>query len=289
MIGAKTYLDFRPDANLVILDEQSSIGGVWCKEKIYPSLFAQMKIGLFEYSFYPMRHEGITENGYISGSTIHHYLNDFAWDHDLVRRTRLQNKVTDVSRLPGAGGWRLSLEGRAPIECTKLIYASGATSHAVIPAWPSAGFTSPVIHSVDTGAHLDALRGVRSATVIGGAKSAYDTVYMLLKSGARVNWVIRPDGSGPLALMPPTLLGVFNTGDVVTTRAMSMMGASIMDTDGFGHQFFQRTALGKFAARSFWQIADYLAARHAGYSKSENMEKLRPEPHGNGYVKTSVP
>lgn len=239
-----------------------------------------MKIGLFEYSFYPMRHEGITENGYISGETIHHYLNDFAWDYDLVRRTRLDTTVTNVSRI--AGGWRLEIAGKDPIECTKVIYASGATSHAVIPKWPNSGFTSPIMHSVDTGKHLETLRSVKTATIIGGAKSAYDTAFMLLKAGIKVHWIIRPDGSGPLALMPPTLLGCLNTGDVVTTRAMSMMGASIMDTDGFGHQFFQRTTLGKFAAKSFWQVADYLAANHAGYSKSENLEKLRPEPHGNG-------
>ncbi|KAI0886567.1 cofactor FMO1 FAD enzyme [Annulohypoxylon maeteangense] len=281
LISAKTYLDFRPTANLVVLDEQASIGGVWSEEKIYPSLYAQIKHGLFEYSFYPMRHEGITEDGYISGNTIHTYLNDFAWDFDLVRRIRLQTTVANVSRAP-SGGWHLEIVGKPPIECTKLIYASGATSHPVVPTWPTDNFRSPVIHSSELGSHLDALNKIGSATVIGGAKSSYDTVFFLLNAGKKVNWIIREDGSGPLAIMPPLLFGSVNTMDIVTSRFVTLMGSSIMSTDGIGHQFFQRTLLGRFIAWVFWLVVNWIADRHAGYSKSENAKKLRPMPHGNG-------
>src|SRR6266568_2645545 len=78
----------------------------------------QMKHGLFEYSFYPMRHEGMSDDNYISGSCIHAYLNDFAWDFDLTRRIRLQTTVTNVSRIPGRG-WRLGIAGKPVIECEK--------------------------------------------------------------------------------------------------------------------------------------------------------------------------
>ncbi|KAK4243206.1 hypothetical protein C7999DRAFT_18416 [Corynascus novoguineensis] len=295
LICAKTYLDFRPSASLIIIDDQASIGGVWSAEKIYPSLYAQIKHGLFEYSFYPMRHEGISPDGYVSGHTIHAYLNDFAWDHDLVRRTRLGTRVTEVSQLPG-GGWRLELyaTGRTPgpkyaIECEKLIYASGATSHAVRPAWPTDDlFKSPIIHSSELGTNLAALDSpkVRSVTVVGGAKSSFDTVFYLLKAGKKVDWVIRDDsdgsGSGPMAIMPPTLLGLVNTMTAVTTRVMVLLGSSIDSTDGAGHQFFQRTYLGRFLAWLFWLALNWIADRHAGYSKSENASKLRPVPHGNG-------
>ncbi|KAL7942031.1 cofactor FMO1 FAD enzyme [Trichoderma barbatum] len=281
LISAKTYLDFAPTTNLVIIDEQSSFGGVWATDKLYPGLYAQIKHGLFEYSFYPMKHEGITDDGYVSGETIHNYLTDFAQDYDLIRRTRLRTRVTQVIRLP-SGGWRLEIEDKAPIECEKLIYASGATSHPVVPAWPRNNFNSPVIHSSEMGVHLEALGKIKSATVIGGAKSAYDTVFFLLNAGKKVNWIIRDDGSGPLAIMPPTLLGLRNTMDVVTTRFMALMGMSIMSTDGAGHQFFQRTALGRGFVYVFWLIVNYIADRHSGYSKSDNARKLRPGPEGNG-------
>ncbi|KAK8029897.1 hypothetical protein PG993_011188 [Apiospora rasikravindrae] len=281
LISAKTYLDFMPSANLIIIDDNSTFGGVWSAEKIYPSLYAQIKHGLFEYSFYPMRNEGITEDGYISGQTIHQYLNDFAWDFDLIRRSRLQTTVTHVFRTVW-GGWRLELGGKAPVECTKLIYASGATSHPVIPNWPNKGFCSPIIHSAEIGTHLKTLKNIESATVVGGAKSSYDTVFLLLKAGKKVDWIIREDGSGPLAIMPPTLLGMANTMDVVTTRFVALMGCSIMNTDGSIQNFIQRTYLGQVIAWLFWILVNWIAERHAGYSKSENAKKLRPGPHGNG-------
>ena len=290
LIGAKTYLELDPGASLVLLDDQASIGGVWCAEKLYPSLYAQIKHGLFEYSFYPMRKEGITPDGYISGDTIHRYLNDFARDYDLVRRTRLRTKVVRVERLPGSGGdanasgWRLELEGKPALECAKLIYASGATSHPVMPSWPTSNFRSPIIHSSDMGMHLDALEKVHSVTVVGAAKSAYDTVFYLLSTGKRVEWIIREDGSGPLAIMPPTILGLVNTMDAVGTRFVAMMGSSIMNTKGRAYRFVQKTRLGRLVARGFWKTLTAIAGAHAGYSKSTNAQKLRPLPHGNGYV-----
>ncbi|PHH59142.1 hypothetical protein CDD81_3700 [Ophiocordyceps australis] len=282
LISAKTYLELQPSANVIIVDEQASIGGVWSREKIYPSLYAQIKHGLFEYSFYPMRHEGVTADGYVSGDTIHAYLNDFASDFGLVPRLRLGTRVSQVSRRAG-GGWRLEVQHQRAIECDKLIYASGATSHPVVPAWPrSPGFSAPVIHSSETGSHLEALAKTPSATVVGGAKSSFDSVFLLLSNGTRVDWVIRDHGSGPLALMPPTLLGAVNTMDVVTTRFVALMGTTIMNTDGAARQFLQRTLLGRLLAHVFWLVVNWIADRHAGYSKSANASKLRPEPHGNG-------
>ncbi|CAJ2505543.1 Uu.00g129370.m01.CDS01 [Anthostomella pinea] len=283
LIAAKTYLDFEQNANLVLLDDQSSIGGVWCAEKIYPSLFAQIKYRLFEYSFYPMRNEGVSADGYISGETINTYLNDFARDYGLVRRTRLRTKVVKVDRLAGKG-WRLDLAGKPPIECAKLIYASGATSHPVIPSWPQTEFHSPIIHSSELGAHLEALDKIRTAMVVGAAKSAYDVVFHLLKAGKQVNWIIREDGSGPLAIMPPTILGLVNTMDAVATKVVAALGASIMQTDGPTSYVLQRTRVGRTLTRAFWSALTAIADRHAGYAKSPNAEKLRPLPYGNGYV-----
>ncbi|KAI2617408.1 cofactor FMO1 FAD enzyme [Hypoxylon sp. NC1633] len=281
LIAAKTYLEFVPNASLILIDDQASIGGVWCKEKIYPSLFAQIKYGQFEYSFYPMRREGITRDGYISGKTINIYLNDFARDYDLVRRTRLLTKVVQVSRLP-TGGWKLDLQGKPSIETAKLIYASGATSHPVVPSWPQFNFNSPIIHSSEMGRHLEVLNKIQTATVVGAAKSAYDTVFLLLKAGKKVNWIIREDGSGPLAIMPPTIFGLVNTMDAVATKMVGSLGSSIMRTTGPGYLFFNKTRIGRVIAKTFWKSLTWVAESHAGYARSPNAQKLRPLPHGNG-------
>jgi hypothetical protein len=282
LICAKTYLEFEPHTNLILVDNGESIGGSWRKERIYPSLYAQVKYGQFEYSFFPMRHEGISNDGYIPGDTINRYLIDFAETYDLVRRSRLSTTVREIIRLSGCG-WRLELEGEnRAIECKKLIYCSGPTSHAVIPSWPTSNFNVPIIHSTETGTHLDAFDKIRRATVVGGAKSAFDTVFLLLKAGKHVDWVIRKDGSGAAALMPPTIFGLVNTIDVMSTRMFAAFGASIMATKGFRYRFIHRTVLGRVCHKAFWRITNWIAETHAGYSNSHNAYKLRALPHGEG-------
>ncbi|KAI0476271.1 cofactor FMO1 FAD enzyme [Xylariaceae sp. FL0804] len=281
LISAKTYLDFEPNAKLIILDNHETIGGTWAKERLYPSLYAQSKIGLFEYSFYPMRNEGITKDGYISCATIHKYLNDFAEDYNLVERTRLLHTVTTIERL-SEGGWRLNIANKPAIETAKLIWASGQSSDPVVPKYPQTNFHAPIIHSADTGRHLDAIEKCQSATVVGAAKSAFDTVFLLLNAGKKVDWIIRDDGSGPLAVMPPTIFGLFNSVDVISTRFSALFGASIMKTSGPGYQFFHRTRLGRAVAQGWWKAVHYISAYSCGYAKNANTEKLRPLPRSNG-------
>ncbi|KAK4221310.1 cofactor FMO1 FAD enzyme [Podospora fimiseda] len=288
LICAKTYLDFSPNANLILIEKATSVGGVWNKENIYPNLYAQIKYGQFEYSFCPMRKEGVTHDNYISGETINTYLEEFAKNYGLLNRTRFRTTVVKVLRLSDGNGWRLHLEleekGQEEIiDCIKLIYASGCTSHPTIPSFPQSTFNIPIIHSQQTGSYLrgDTLTSLKSITVVGGGKSAFDTVFLLLDAGKKVNWIIRPDssGSGPLAIMSPTVLGLVNSMDVVATRFMAMLSPSIMNTKGPGYNFFHRTMLGRLFVRWFWWLVTKIAASHAGYDRSANAEKLRPFPY----------
>ena len=280
LIGARTYLQLAPTTNLVILDDAKSIGGVWSKEKIYPNLFAQVGYGMFEYSFRPMKRENITSDRYISGETIHKYLSDFARDCDLTRRLRLETHIEKVEKSP-IGGWKLTLTHGAPISCEKLIYASGPTSQPVIPRWPDQGFDRSIIHSSEVGSSMDALESVDRVTVVGAAKSSYDTVYLLIVAGKKVDWIIREDGSGPLAMCPPRFFG-FNAVDFCSTRAAASFSPSIMNTTGLWNNFLQRTTLGMIMLTLYWRLATWLGARHAGYARTENLSKLRPIPVGQG-------
>jgi len=273
-------LKLAPETNLIILDDGDTIGGVWSKEKIYPNLFAQIGHGLFEYSFYPMKKENISKDRYIPGETIHNYLNDFAVDHGLSMRTRLRSSVTTAEK--SGKGWRLTISEAPSIICDRLIYASGATSKPYFPKWPHVGFSKPIIHSSEVGQNLEALQNLDHATVVGGAKSSYDTVFMLLKSGKKVDWIIRADGSGPLAIMPPRMFKVFNTVDIMATRAMSNFSPCIMQTKGIWYKFLQKTKLGRACTKIFWRNVTRIAEYHAGYAKSANAAKLRPVPFGYG-------
>ena len=68
LVFAKTYLELAPDTDLIIVDEGKSVGGVWSEERLYPDLYAHVSHPLFEYSFYPMPKEGVSKDGFISGT-----------------------------------------------------------------------------------------------------------------------------------------------------------------------------------------------------------------------------
>ena len=283
LIAATTYLRLAPNTKLLIVDNGVSIGGVWSKERIYPNLFAQVGHGLFEYSFYPMKKEGLTPDRYISGNTIHNYLNDFAKDHDLVRRIRLNTAVLNIEKTDSEL-WRLNLKNADSLKAKKLIVASGVSSDPFTPSWPKEKFNKPIIHSAQIGTSLDTLQGPQTnrVIVVGAAKSAYDTVFLLLKAGKKVDWIIREDGSGPLAIMPPRLLGVLNTVDVMATRALACFSPAILSTSGIWYKFLHKTRVGRALTTKFWRNLTRAAEFHAGYSKSENAAKLRPIPTGYG-------
>lgn len=284
MAAAQTFLKLAPGTNLLIVDDSASIGGIWSQERIYPSLYAQISYPLFEYSFYPMKEEGISHDGFVSGQAIHNYLASFAEDHDLVRRTRLRTRVTQVRRNNTGQGWIAEIHPGQSIECDKLIYATGANSSPIRPAWPRDNFEKPVIHSLEIAAYLPRIEGdqVQRATVVGASKSSYDTVFQLLKAGKKVDWVIRKSPSGPFSIFAPTFMGLWNIADHISTRFASSLSPSIMSTSGPWNGFLQRTVIGRSVTRLYWHVATRLAAQYARFSDSMHTESLRPWPHGDG-------
>nr|D2E9W9.1 RecName: Full=FAD-dependent monooxygenase DEP4; AltName: Full=Depudecin biosynthesis cluster protein 1 [Alternaria brassicicola]ACZ57547.1 predicted monooxygenase [Alternaria brassicicola] len=284
LMAARTYLELAPETNLLIVDDSSTVGGVWSKERIYPSLFAQISHPLFEYSFYPMPKDDISPDGFVSGKTIHNYLTSFTRDHNLLPRLRLNTRVERVRRGPSdAGGWVLDIKEGNPLLCHKLIYATGANSSPIIPTWPRQTFEQPVIHSLDLGKHQDYIaKSVETATVVGRSKSSYDAVYHLLCEGKRVNWVMRDGLSGPFSLYAPTFMGLWNIADHISTRFASSFSPCIMNTSGFCYNFLQRNAVGRTLTNVYWRAANYLSVSHAEYWRTPNAEKLRPRPYSDG-------
>lgn len=121
--------------------------------------------------------------------------------------------------------WRLDIKNADGVKTEKLIVASGVSSDPYTPSWPKENFNQPIIHSAQVGTSLETLQSPTTdrVVVLGAAKSAYDTVFLLLKAGKKVDWIIHEDGSGPLAIMPPRILGIFNTVDIMATRALASL------------------------------------------------------------------
>ena len=237
-----------------------------------------------------MKKENLTPDRYIGGETINRYLNDFARDYDLVRRIRLRTHVTKVEHLD-EDGWRLIIDGAPAIRADRVVYATGVSSDMYVPQIAKDNFHKPVIHSGQIGTSLESLQGpdTQRATVVGAAKSSYDTVFLLIKAGKKVDWIIREDGSGPLAIMPPRLMGVLNTVDVMATRALASFSPAILNTSGVWYKCLHKTRVGRFIVKAFWRTVAGMAESHAGYHRNANAARLRPIPYGYGFVSQTTP
>ncbi|KAJ5762642.1 cofactor FMO1 FAD enzyme [Penicillium manginii] len=253
LVAAQTYLKLAPETNLVVLDDGETIGGIWSQERIYPSLYAQISYPLFEYSFYPMKNEGISPDGFISGQAIHNYLASFAKDNDLMRYIRLQTRVSHVRRNADHKGWIVETH-------------SGARQ----------------IEYIASNLSLIESDAIQRATVVGASKSSYDTVYQLLKAGKKVDWVIRPSASGAFSIFAPTFMGLWHISDHISTRFASSFSPSIMSCNGLWDGFLQRSVIGRSLMRVYWQFATALAGRYARFGDDEHTEHLRPWPHTDG-------
>lgn len=240
-----------------------------------------------------MKAKDLSPARYISGKTINEYLHDFAEKSNLKDVIRLRTKVLSIKKQDTkAANWLLTIENsnqESLIETTKLIVASGVSSDPYIPDIPRTAFSRPVIHSaqIGTSASEFKLPNVQRVVVLGAAKSAYDAVFIMLKQGKKVDWVIREDGTGPLPIMPPQF-GFLNTVDVVATRFFAGFSPAIEQTEGLWYYVLQRSWIGRKFTTLIWKTVTYLADRHAGYSRNDNFAKLRPVPVGYGYITSHI-
>ncbi|MCJ1396071.1 hypothetical protein MMC18_008959 [Xylographa bjoerkii] len=275
LTAAKTYLKLEPQTNLTIIESDDSVGGVWSKKRIYPNLVAQVPHGLFNYPDHPMPKSGETDHHLVTGFMIQHYLEKYAEDYDLLPRIRFNTWVETAERCPR--GWRLKI-GESYIETTKLIVATGLTSVPNVPSFKVEKNSIPVIHSRDIAANVPRVASddVQGVVVVGAAKSAYDAVYLLCSMGKRVTWIIRPDGAGPMPIMPAEMFGI-NTISIGSTRLMNYLSPSLFNSKGFLADFFYRTALGRWLTNAHWRMNTRRSYDAAGFDKGGNIALLKPE------------
>ncbi|TAQ86979.1 hypothetical protein B7494_g4682 [Chlorociboria aeruginascens] len=282
LVAARTYLRLQPNVNLVIIDSDTSVGGVWSEDRLYPNLVAQVNLGLFNYTDTPMPAAGVTSKRQVTGRMIHNYLQKYAEDHDLLKRVRFSTFVEKAERC--SRGWRLHFrDSIETIETEKLMVATGVTSIANMPEYVPVDVSIPVIHSKDLGASFDYLKdnnAIQRVIVVGAAKSAYDAVYLLISMGKKVTWIIRPDGAGPLAILPSELLGFWSSIGVASTRMMTNLSPSIFNTKGTLYNFFQKSTVGRWMTGKFWDVVAALSDSHAGYNAGDHVAALRPEVDG---------
>ncbi|THZ59995.1 dimethylaniline monooxygenase (N-oxide forming) [Aureobasidium pullulans] len=183
---AATYLQVNSDATILVLEAQSTVGGVWSEERQYPDLKSNNMLGTYEYPDFPMdtKTYGVKPGEHIPGHVIHRYLSDYAKKTGVYARIQFETKVLEASRNSNGEGWILTTDSSslATLFTRKLVVATGLTSEPFIPSFTGAElFTTSnglLIHSRDFNKHTSRLFDKStSVIVLGGSKSAWDVAY----------------------------------------------------------------------------------------------------------------
>ncbi|RDW64528.1 flavin-containing monooxygenase [Aspergillus mulundensis] len=294
---AKTYLQVHPSAKLVIVDEASSLGGTWARERLYPGLKTNNVFGSYELSDYPMVPEryGVEGKGtgHIPGEVVHAYLCDVAGHFRLTERVRLGTRVVDA--MIEKEVWEVKTESRSAgsqrvekIYAKKLVIATGLTSTPYIPHIPgSRAFGGLILHSKQLREQAQALAQCKRVVVVGGNKSAWDVCYTAAKAGAQVDMVIRPSGGGPSYLWPRQFsLGPFK----ISLAKLSLIRLFTLfdpapapypltpspSRPSWVKRFLHRARLGQWITHLFWSYLDYIIRKMNGYNSHPDLKKLEP-------------
>lgn len=154
-------------ADLVILEREMRVGGVW-QANSYPGLACDVPSNLYSLSFAPNPH---WSRRFAPGEEIRSYLERVARDHGLQPHLRLGTEVRTAAWDDETGRWRLHLAGGEVVEAELLIVACGQLARPQIPDVPGlTDFAGPAFHSSHWDHDLD-LTGLRVAVLGTGASA----------------------------------------------------------------------------------------------------------------------
>jgi len=303
LCAAKTFLQYDPDADIVIIDANKTIGGVWSRERLYPTLKTNNLFSTVDFSDFPMDalRFGINPGEHVTGETMHSYIKAYADHFNLTHRVRFNTRVKEIThREPvdeGHTSWDIEIENGETLHCRKLVVATGTQTNPHMPAIDGIeDFRAPFVHSSSLGERTEELMNnpeIKTIGVIGGSKSAYDAVFLAASTGHDVEWIIRKSGRGPTWVVPArTMMGPFLAlrERLVTRRLMSLMSPwPFPDYSGFAwlRNFLHFSWLGKLVAQRFWGKVHAGSLRDCRYRENEHYEVLEPEQNPFWYGTSS--
>ena len=229
-----------------------------------------------------MSSEDIGDDGSIPGSCVHRYLTEYATKFGLISRLRLGTGVQEVTRTEDGALWNVQLaHNKGNLTCEKIIVATGLTSQPYIPTIPNQEYEGEILHTKELGKPETLQRigksAIKRVLVYGGSKSAFDAVYMLLREGKYVEWVIR-NGNGPSIMAPITVLGSPSF-RLSNSRFLGMFSPNVFDKSSISHRLLHgvgSTRVARGFVTGFWKTMTYLLERPARYSATENGRALKP-------------
>ncbi|TFK38878.1 hypothetical protein BDQ12DRAFT_604602 [Crucibulum laeve] len=194
-----------------VITRDMSVGGVWCRDRIYPGLTINNVHGEYRFSSLemPPPATSVETGGHITGVDMCNYMESFAEKFLNGRVTFHFETEFHNLRRDEAGTWHVKTEhlksGRAEtLEFKRIVLCTGGCSNPKIPlalspaAAERARFRGMTLHSSQLGTKLDEIlstvkpySGTDDTTagavlVVGGGKSAQDICAKLAIEGRRV-------------------------------------------------------------------------------------------------------
>ncbi|KAL1853218.1 hypothetical protein Daus18300_011866 [Diaporthe australafricana] len=230
----------------------------WAKERLYPGLKTNNLVGTLEYPDFPLVPEefGLEEGQHIPGHIIHEYLSRYAEKFEIASKIRLEHKVISAEH-QDQGGWKVTaVAGGQTIKLTaaRLVVSTGLSSEEFLPKFDGEeSFASPIFHVKHLPKHANTLDTAKSATVLGGTKSAWDAVYAYASKGVQQ---VGMDQFGKHRLTP------------------CIWGFA----DGYTgiRRFWHGTGIGRAMTRAFWWVLGNDVVTLNKYDKHPETKKLMP-------------
>ncbi|KAI0392822.1 FAD/NAD(P)-binding domain-containing protein [Xylariaceae sp. FL0594] len=297
LAAARQFHHTHPGSSLAVYDSQSSLGGTWAEERLYPGLKSNNLLGTYEYPDFPMTSDrfDVQTGKHISGRAIHEYLKAYADHFDIGHLIHLNTKVVVAEHQDTeAGGWILTLapaggsdenkseDGSSKkVLAKRLILATGLTSEPFLPHFDGQEeFGGKVFHGKHFLQNSDTLKTAKAVTVFGATKFGWDAVYAYATAGVKVNWVIRSSGHGPCWIAPTHVTPLKKWIEkLANLRPLTWFSPCIWgDADGYStiRNFYHGTALGRLIVDSFWKVlgGDVMALNK--YDAHPDTAKLKP-------------
>jgi dimethylaniline monooxygenase (N-oxide forming) len=306
-----THLTLHPTDDVLLVDADESVGGVWSKSRSYPLFWSQSGTRMAGFPDVPYRpppeaevYHDLTEAKYLS-----RYLEDYMDEkvfHGRKMRERFVGgvRVKNVWREDGGKGiWRAKAErGGAEVRfaARKVIVATGLSSLPNMPSFSgSQTFRGPVVHQKDFArsklftSDEPKVEQHENTTIYGGGKSAADMAYAaakdnLRRGGGKVNWIIRSSGTGPLTMINPKSpfpewMGYKNITEMSNTRGMAALSSAnpYLPANSWREWVFG-TRVGEWLLDKIWKTTESLSTAGADFSgregRLEGFEGLMPTP-----------
>ncbi|KAL2163468.1 hypothetical protein VTH06DRAFT_5526 [Thermothelomyces fergusii] len=306
LAAAKQYRVTNPGRSLVVFDGQSTVGGTWAAERLYPGLKSNNLLGTYEYPDFPMSSARfkVPVGSHIPGDALHEYFKAYAAEFGIAEHIRLRTRVLSAEHVDDAeGGWILTVastgtddddqgqqqeqeqqqqqQQQTRVKARRLILATGLTSEAFLPQFDGQEtFGGRVFHGKHFRQNRDTLKTARSVVVFGGTKFAWDAAYAYATAGVETHMVIRSSGHGPCWIAPPYVTPFKRWIEKLAhIRALTWFSPCIWGgADGFGRirKFLHGTALGRRIVDAFWRILGGDVMSLNGFDAHPETAKLKP-------------